>query len=114
VPSVGIGTDVTIGRTLIDRAATARKDPTIRLGLMTAAGVAEELGRELAEELPAELAPRVAEVRWEIPVVTDESAARGGAGTEVIDAAYERVLSEAWQLGIVLTDLPLHMGRRRS
>ena len=107
------GTDATIGRTLIDRAATARKDPTIRLGLMTAAGVSEELGRELAEELPAELAARVAsEVGWEIPVVTDGSAARGGAGTEVIDAAYERVLSESWHLGIVLTDLPLHMGRR--
>jgi hypothetical protein len=38
----------TIGKTLIDPASTARDDPTIRLGLMTAAGVAEELGRELA------------------------------------------------------------------
>jgi hypothetical protein len=80
---------------------------------VTAAGVAEELGRELAEELPAELAARVSsEVQWEIPVVNDESAARGGAGTEVIDAAHERVLSEDWHLGIVLTDLPLRMGRR--
>ncbi len=80
---------------------------------MTATGVAEELGRELAEELPAGLAARVSsEVRWEIPVVTDELAARGGAGTEVIDAAHERMLRENWHLGVVLTDLPLRMGRR--
>ncbi|HST33314.1 MAG TPA: hypothetical protein VLJ80_07310 [Solirubrobacteraceae bacterium] len=80
---------------------------------MTAAGVAEELGRELAEELPAELAARVSsEVRWEVPVVTDELAARGGAGTEVIDAAHGRVLGEDWHLGVVLTDLPLRIGRR--
>jgi hypothetical protein len=80
---------------------------------MTAEGVAEELGRDIAEELPAELAARVSsEVRWEIPVVTDESAARGGAGTEVIDAAHARRLGEDWHLGIVLTDLPLRIGRR--
>jgi hypothetical protein len=80
---------------------------------MTAAGVAEELGRDIAEELPGELAARVSsEVRWEIPVVTDESAARGGAGTEVIDVAHERLLREGWHLGIVLTDLPLRIGRR--
>lgn len=80
---------------------------------MTAAGVADEVGRDIAEELPAELAANVSsEMRWEIPVVTDESAARGGAGTEVIDAAYERLLGEDWHLGIVLTDLPLRIGRR--
>ncbi len=107
------GTDATIGKTLIDRTPTARHGQTIRLGLMTAPGVAEELGRELAEELPAELAAKVSsEVRWEIPVVTDESAARGGAGTEVIDAAHERMLREDWHLGVVLTDLPLRIGRR--
>jgi hypothetical protein len=106
-------TDVTIGTTLIDRAPTAGPDRTIRLALITAAGVAEELGREIAEELPAELAARVSsEVRWEIPVVTDDSASSGGAGTEVIDAAYGRVLAENWHLGIVLTDLPLRFGRR--
>jgi hypothetical protein len=98
---------------LIDRAPTARHDQTIRLGLMTAEGVAEELGRDIAEELPAELAARVSsEVRWETPVVTDEAAARGGAGTEVIDVAHERLLGEDWNLGIVLTDLPLRIGRR--
>lgn len=80
---------------------------------MTAAGVAEELDRDIAKELPAELADRVSsEVRWEIPVVTDESAARGGGGTEVIDVAHERLLGEDWHLGIVLTDLPLRIGRR--
>jgi len=107
------GTDATIGETLIDRAATARHDQTIRLGLLTAAGVAEEVGRDIAEQLPAELAARVSpDVRWEIPVVTDESAARGGAGTEVIDIAHDRLLGENWHLGIVLTDLPLRIGRR--
>src|SRR6185437_10758570 len=82
--------------------------PTLTLGLLTAAGVAEDLGRQLADDLPAVLADRVwGEVTWEVPVVTDELAARGDSGTALIDAARERMLREGWDLAVVLSDLPL-------
>jgi hypothetical protein len=43
--------------------------PTLTLGLLTAAGAAEELALQLAEDLPAELAePASAEIAWEVPV----------------------------------------------
>lgn len=87
--------------------------PTLTLGLLTAAGVAEDLGRQLADDLPAVLADRVwGEVAWEVPVVTDELAARGDVGTALIDAARERMLREGWDLAVVLSDLPLRIGRR--
>lgn len=80
---------------------------------MAAPGVALELARELANELPAELATRVSdEVVWSVPVVTDELVAHAGLGTAVIDAARERMLREGWNLAVVLTDLPLRIGRR--
>jgi hypothetical protein len=93
--------------------ATHRQAPTLRLGLLVSPGVAEELALELARELPRELAGRVsAEVEWEIPVVTDELVAGGRAGTAVVDAARERMLRHGWNLAVVLTDLPLWIGRR--
>jgi uncharacterized membrane protein len=99
--------------TPIDDTAAAGQIPTLTLGLLTAPGVAEELAAQLADDLPGELAERVsAGVAWEIPVVTDDLAARGGLGTAVIDSARERMLREGWDLAVVLTDLPLHIGRR--
>jgi hypothetical protein len=103
----------TSGKTLINDTVPSRHLPTLRLGLLTAPGAAEELARQLADDLPSELAERVsAEVAWEIPVVTDELATRGRLETAVIDTARERMLREGWDLAVVLTDLPLHIGRR--
>src|SRR5258708_14721296 len=92
---------------------TATRLPTIRLGLVAAPGIAEELARQLADDLPAALAERVsAEVVWEIPMVVDELAARAMLGTAMIDATRARMLREGWDLAVCLTDLPLRIGRR--
>jgi hypothetical protein len=97
----------------INDTMTSDAVPTLRLGLLAAPGIAEELAAGLAEDLPAALAERVsAEVEWEIPVVTDDLAARGTSGTAIIDAARQRMLREGWDLAVVLTDLPLRIGRR--
>jgi hypothetical protein len=80
---------------------------------VAAPGVAEDLARQLAVDLPPKLVERVsAEFTWEIPVVVDDLAAGAGLGTAVIDAARERMLREAWDLAVVLTDRPLRIGRR--
>lgn len=86
----------------------------VTLGLLAAPGLAEELARQLAEDLPQQLSELVAgEIAWAVPVADDELAARPGqSGTEMIDAARERMLREGWDLAICLTDLPLRIGRR--
>jgi hypothetical protein len=99
--------------TLIDAASTSRQISTLTLGLLAAPGIAADLAQQLADDLPAALADRIGtELAWEIPVVVDRLAAEPGIGTAVIDAARERMLREGWDLAVVLTDLPLRIGRR--
>jgi hypothetical protein len=87
---------------------------TIRLGLVAAPGLPAELGEHLAAELPELLADHVSgDVDWSVPVVTDPRAAdpdSGGIG--MIDTARRRLLSEDWDFAVLLTDLPLRIGRR--
>jgi uncharacterized membrane protein len=97
----------------LEDAPGSQGPPTIRLGLLSAGGTAEGLGRRLAEELPDELAARVSgEVAWEIPVVASGLDELDGRGTAMIDAARERMLREGWDLAVLLTDLPVRIGRR--
>ncbi len=87
--------------------------PTIALGLIAAPGFATELASDLADDLPAVLAEQVsAEVTWEVPVVSDPLAAEATRGTAMIDAGRERMVREGWDLAVVLTDVPLRIGRR--
>lgn len=87
---------------------------TIRLGIVAAPGLAEELAGELAEDLPALLGERVSSaVAWDVAVAVDPRAGEPGAsGVDVIDAARERMLREGWSLAVCLTDLPLRIGGR--
>ncbi len=87
---------------------------TIRLGLIAAPGAAAELAEQLAQDLPDALCDAVsAEVVWAIPVVEESLYAGPGSGAiEMIDLARDRMLSEAWDLAISVTDLPLRIGRR--
>ena len=94
-------------------AAPSIDTPTIALGLIAAPGLATELANELAEDLPAALAEQVsAEVTWQVPVVSDPLAGEATRGTAMIDAGRERMVREGWDLAVVLTDVPLRIGRR--
>lgn len=92
----------------------ARPAATVTLGLLTGPGLPEELARELAAELPPLLAEHVGdEVRWAVRPLADPVATEAGRGaTELIDAARARMLRQGWDLAVVLTDLPLRVGRR--
>jgi hypothetical protein len=87
---------------------------TVTLGLLPGPGLPEELARELADELPALLAARLGdEVEWSVRLRADPlSAEVGRSAIELIDAARRRMLQLGWDLAIVVTDLPLHVGRR--
>jgi hypothetical protein len=94
-------------------AAPSSHTPIIALGLIAAPGFATELASELAGDLPAALAEQVsAEIAWEVPVVSDPLAAEATRGTAMIDAGRERMVREGWSLAVVLTDVPLRIGRR--
>jgi hypothetical protein len=93
--------------------APREEAPVVRLGLLASPGRATELAQQLAADLPAELAARVsADLEWDTPVVTDDLAPQSGLGTAVIDAARDRMQREGWDLAVVLTDMPLRIGRR--
>lgn len=87
---------------------------TVTLGLLTGPGLPEELARELTAELPPLLAERVGdEVDWSVQLLADPLAVETGRGAiELIDAARARMLQQGWDLSVVLTDLPLRVGRR--
>ncbi len=93
---------------------SARAAATVTLGLLTGPGLPEELARELTAELPSLLAEHVGdEVRWAVRPLADPVATEAGRGAiELIDAARARMLRQGWDLAIVLTDLPLRVGRR--
>jgi len=93
---------------------SARPAATVTLGLLTGPGLPEELARELTAELPPLLAEHVGdEVRWAVRPLADPVATEQGRGaTELIDAARARMLRQGWDLAVVLTDLPLRVGRR--
>lgn len=62
--------------------------PLIVLGLIAAPGPAADLGERLAPDL----------VEWRVPLVVDGLVAPPAATTELIDAAYQRLLREDWEL----------------
>jgi hypothetical protein len=86
----------------------------IRLGLIAAPDLPEELARDLAGELPDVLSERLSDaVEWEVPVVTDALGANERvSGSEIVDRARERMQQEGWDFAICITDVPLRIGRR--
>jgi uncharacterized membrane protein len=86
----------------------------LRLGLIAAPGLPAELAEELADDLPSILGDRTSEdVEWSVPVVIDPLAGDASSGAiRMIDEARARMLREGWDFAVLLTDLPLRIGRR--
>jgi hypothetical protein len=95
--------------------ASVDREPRERmvLGLLAAPGVTHDLAEQLAEQLPGLLRARFPDVEWETVVAVEALAGSpAGIGTDLAKLARQRMLREGWQLAIVLTDLPLRVGRR--
>jgi uncharacterized membrane protein len=82
------------------------------LGLLAAPGVAYDLAQQLAQELPGLLKNRFPDIDWEVAVEVDSLAGAAGLGADLVQVARRRMLAEGWDQVVVLTDLPLHVGRR--
>jgi len=86
--------------------------PEAVLGLIAAPGVPAQLARALARDLPAALRARLPGTAWRVEVHEDGLVRPPAADAEIVDAARERLLRQGLDLAVVLTDLPLRVGRR--
>lgn len=82
------------------------------IGLISAPGVAAQVAADLAEDLRAELSVLMPTVRWRVPTVVDALVPPPADDAVLVGAARERLLVEAWDLVVCLTDLPLSVRRR--
>ena len=92
--------------------APKSKGRTLVLGVVVAPGIAHELTAEIVAELEQDLDERYGTVKWETELTVDRLVSPGASTTDVIEAARRKLLESRWDLGIVVTDLPLHIGRR--
>ena len=82
------------------------------LGLVAAPGTPGDLAAVLLEDVRAGLDERFAGVHWQVQLVRDPLVSPPAGDDEIVDAARRMLLNSGWDLTVVLTDLPLHVGRR--
>jgi hypothetical protein len=93
--------------------ASAEGEQEIRVGLLAAPGMIQELADGLAAALPNQLGGRFPGLRWKVATSSSPLASAGaGLGEDLVTVTREQMLAESWQIGICLTDVPLHVGRR--
>jgi hypothetical protein len=80
--------------------------------VIVAPGLALDVTAKVASELADDLRALDSGVEWKTELAVDRLVAPPADTTEILDAARRRLLDENWDLGIVVTDLPLRVGRR--
>jgi hypothetical protein len=89
----------------------AQRLPDIAVGVIVAPGLARDLTAKVASELADDLRALDSGVEWTTELAVDRLVTPPAETTEILDAARQRLLDENWDLGIVVTDLPLRVGR---
>jgi hypothetical protein len=82
------------------------------LGVVVAPGLAHDLTARIAEDLLEDLRERYGTVDWKTELVVDRLVEPPAPITQIFSAARDKLLDNDWDLGIVVTDLPLHVGGR--
>lgn len=82
------------------------------LGLVVAPGMPSALTTSLVPALVEELEKLAPGVRWRVEPEQDRLVEPPAHSTELVAAARERLLDRGWDLVVVLTDLPVRVGRR--
>jgi hypothetical protein len=90
----------------------AEPQADIVLGVIVAPGLARDVTAKVASELAHDLEALDLGVEWRTELTVDRLVAPPAQTTEIIDAARRKLLDANWDLGIVVTDLPLRVGRR--
>jgi hypothetical protein len=83
------------------------------LGFVVAPGLAHDVTSRVADELVEDLRERHGAIDWRTELLVDPLVVPPAPTTEILDAARRRLLLDSdWDLGVVVTDLPLRIGRR--
>lgn len=82
------------------------------LGIVVAPGLAYDVTSRVADELVEDLRERHGAIDWRTELLVDRLVVPPAPTTEILDAARRRLLEGDWDLGLVVTDLPLRIGRR--
>ena len=90
---------------------TGATQPAILLGLMVAPGLPENVAERIEQELGEDLSRGYGSVDWRTEIVVDRLVSPPVPTTEIFDAARRKLLERDWDLGVVVTDLPLRRGR---
>jgi hypothetical protein len=92
--------------------ASATAESPVVLGVIVAPGLARDVTGKIAAELADDLLDLDTGVDWKTELVVDRLVVPPAQTTEILEAARRKLLEENWDLGIVVTDLPLRVGRR--
>ncbi|HEX2551329.1 MAG TPA: hypothetical protein VHK64_07015 [Nocardioidaceae bacterium] len=84
----------------------------IRVGVVDAPAISDELSAGLVDDIRGELEARFPDVRWHFQLVDDGLVEPPADDGEIVGAARQLLLARAWDLVVVLTDLPLTVVRR--
>ncbi len=103
---------------MIEPAATERRDepvedrPRAVLGVIVAPGLAHDVTSRIASELLQDLRERYDSVDWDAELDVDRLVDPPAPLTEIFAAGRRKLLEGDWDLGVVVTDLPLKVGGR--
>jgi hypothetical protein len=86
--------------------------PDVRVGVVNAPTLSDELIAGLVDDIRGELEARFPDVRWAFQLADDGLVEPPAEDSEIVGAARQLLLTRAWDLVVVLTDLPLRVVRR--
>jgi uncharacterized membrane protein len=84
----------------------------IRLGLIVAPALDAPVAEELRDELGRVLLERYPSVGWDLRIVRDPLVTPPVHLTELVEATRQRMLTEEWDLAVLVTDVPFRLARR--
>jgi hypothetical protein len=112
VRGVGGSTDAGARSRPVGPSDKPEAQPRIALGVVVAPGLAHDVTEGIADNLLADLRERYGSVDWRTQLVVDRLVVPPAVTTELFDAARSKLLESDWDLGVVVTDLPLRLGGR--
>lgn len=82
------------------------------VGILSAPGLASDLSSQLKTALADQLRARFPGMEWNLVTEVEGLAGRPDMEVDLVQIARGHMLQEGWDLVVVLTDLPIHVGNR--